>query len=338
MATRRQRLTLVVPNTGRSISDDGWQTVEPEFIKTWKSAVTCLRERRVVVAGDSYTVSIDWTGALRRHERLHAARRYLYKGGDKAFPDRILKARFPRRPSQNSITVATSQSKGSLSVVESVIHDVFLIMNIASPSCCDFHRASLLGDQNEPDISLSNVYFDSALQVFLTHGWPYVLFLDLDKVLAWFDSVRQGASQVPKNPMEKVLFALLHIAKIDTSPLVIIWLFYAFESLLQTRVGENFSSIVRRLCLLLDTDVAQSALVRKKMRELYEIRSAIVHGGFEVTHPMHNEQLDKRANDSFMRILDVTDYGYSFLLGAVQKTIVKGWKYPQFEEVIRAGI
>jgi hypothetical protein len=99
------------------------------------------------------------------------------------------------------------------------------------------------------------------------------------------------------NPMERVLFALLHFSKLDASPMEVVWLFYAFESLLQTNTGENFSSIVRRLCLLLEADVAQATLVKRKMRDLYNIRSAIVHGGFEITHPMHDEGLDERVQD-----------------------------------------
>src|SRR5262249_61251094 len=96
--------------------------------------------------------------------------------------------------------------------------------------------------------------------------------------------VRSAKAESPKPAIVRgaLLFALLHISKIETSPMTVIWLFYAFESLLQTRVGENFSSIVRRLCLLLEATKQQSELLKKNMRALYDIRSAIVHGGFEV--------------------------------------------------------
>ena len=210
-------------------------------------------------------------------------------------------------------------------------------MNIAAPGCCDFYRASLLGGSIEPNVSLSSHMFESALHVFLTEAWPIIRFLDLHQVIEWYDVVRQGASQVPNNPMERALFALLHASKIDLSPMEIIWLFYPFESLLQTKVGESFSLIVRRLCLLLEANEPQSRLVRKRMRELYDIRSAIVHGGFEVTHPMHDEGVDGRARDSFMKILRAADYGYALLVAAIQKTIVNGWRFPRFDEVI-AGV
>jgi hypothetical protein len=118
------------------------------------------------------------------------------------------------------------------------------------------------------------------------------------------------------------------------SPVEVIWLFYAFESLLQTKVGESFGSLVRRLCLLLGANEEQSNIVRRRMRDLYEIRSAIVHGGYEITHPMHDDGVDKRAQKSFMRILNALDYGYAFLVAAIQSTIINGWAFPKFDEVI----
>jgi hypothetical protein len=209
------------------------------------------------------------------------------------------------------------------------------MLNISAPGCCDFYKASLIGDKNEPNISLSNTHFESALLVHLEDGWPDIHYLKFENVLTWFSKVRQSGSQLPTNPMERVLFALLHLSKIDMSPMEVVWLFYAFESLLQTRTGENFSSIVKRLCLLLEADSAQSALVKRKMRDLYDIRSAIIHGGFEITHPMHDEGLDKRVQDTFVRMVNATGYGHAFLLSAIQKTIVNGWKFPKFDEVIR---
>jgi hypothetical protein len=328
-------LCLIVPQSGRSISDKAWQTIEPAHIGLWKAAVILLGERKLIYDKTNYAVAIDWTPTLRRHERHYSAMRYIENNRQRELNDRLERADFPRRSSKNEIRVSPKSHKHNLSsVVTSAIYDIFLIMNIAGPGCCDFHRASLLRAPYETDVSLSNIHFESALQVYLDHGWPTSRVLELGKVISWFNSVRQGTSQVPQNPMERVLFALLHMSKIDTSPMTVIWLFYAFESLLQTRAGENFSSIVRRLCLLLEANKPQSDILKKKMRALYDIRSAIVHGGFEVAHPMHDEVLDKRVEDSFGRLLDATDYGHAILLSSIQKTIENGWRFPRFDEVV----
>jgi hypothetical protein len=332
MVERRQ-FTLQVPRSGRQGSDLGWETVEPEYIRAWKSGVDCFRDRTILARGEKYTISIDLTGILRYHRRFWATMKYLHRDKGNLFADRIMKARFPRRPSYNTIAVSTkSREPHCLSVAESAAYDIFVIMNIAAPGCCDFYRASLTGETIEPNVSLTNLQFESALRVWQTDGWPIIQYLNVLDVLKWYESVRPIASQLPDNPMERVIFALFHMSKNDVSPVEVMWLFYAFESLLQTKAGENFSSIVRRLCLLLDVNETQSSLVRKKMRELYDIRSAIVHGGFEVTHPMNDEQIDKRVAGSFIRTTSATDYGHAFLVAAIQKTVLKGWKFPKFDE------
>jgi hypothetical protein len=327
--SKDSKFTFVVRNSGRSASDDDWQRIEPAHIEVWRS---------VIQDDTSYTVAFDWWPIVRRHERHYSAMSYIYTRRDISLDKRLRTANFPRRPSRNTICVSTKGKKprASLYVVQSIIHDIFLIMNIAAPGCCDFYRASLLGDESiEPDVSLSNYQFEAALLVHVSNKWPVPRILDLSKVIIWFDAVREGAIQMPRNAMERVLFALLHISKLDTSPMAVIWLFYAFESLLQTRVGENFSAITRRLILLLDADKQQAELLKKKVRVLYDIRSAIVHGGFEVTHPMHNGALDRRVDDSFADLLQALNYGYALLLASIQKTIEQSWLFPYFDETVR---
>jgi hypothetical protein len=112
----------------------------------------------------------------------------------------------------------------------------------------------------------------------------------------------------------------------------VIWLFYAFESLFQTRAGENLSAIVRRICLLLEADKQQSELLRKEFRSLYDIRSTIVHGGFEIIHPLHNEILDKRVNDSFFALLTAVDFGHAVLMACIQSIIERNWRVVIFDE------
>jgi hypothetical protein len=331
---------LITPRSGRSASDDAWQTIELAHINIWKSAIAFLGERKLTHGDTTYAVTVDWIPILRRHQRHYSAMKYLDRSKKEQLEHRLERARFPRRPTRTPIAVSTT-GRGPLqtsNVIESLLHDIFLIMNIAAPGCCDFYKASLSGAPYEPDISLSNVHFENALYIYLHHGWPIIQTLELHKVISWFEKVRQGITQMPRNPAERVLFALLHMAKIDVSPMMVIWQFYALESFLQTRVGENFSSIVRRLCLLLGANAQQSKLLGNKLRTLYDIRSAIVHGGFEVTHPMHNDILDKRINESFSRLINATDFGNAILLASIQKTIENDWKFPRFDEVVRGDV
>src|SRR5436305_1911550 len=95
-------------------------------------------------------------------------------------------------------------------------------------------------------------------------GVSYVVTIDWTPLLR-----RPTAGQLPTNPTERARFALIHLTKLDGDMLSIVWLFYALESLLQTRVGENFGSIVRRLTVLLGLAKDDVAMMKKQLRVLY---------------------------------------------------------------------
>lgn len=332
----RKKFSLSVRNTGRSISDSEWQAVEPEHIRVWKAATNTLRERTFEFGSKIYLVEANWRPLLNRHVRSHRAMKLIDKNTEQQ-RDPWEGVKFPAERSNVLITVAAKEgtTDWASSVIQTFIHDFFLILNITAPACCDFYLSTLQGEDHAPDVSLSNVHFDAALEMFLREQWMDTAKLELSTVVNWFHIVREPSSQIANNPMQRVLFAMLHMAKIDASPMVVIWLFYALESLLQTRVGENFSSIVKRLSLLLEIDGEASKLLKQKLRILYDIRSSFVHGGFQITHVVQNELLDERVEENFSTIIQATDFGHALLIAAVRKTIANGWKWPDFDERVR---
>lgn len=332
-----------VPGYGRSASDDGWETLEPAHIDVWRAAIELLGTRIVALPNWTATIKVDWRPILRKHQQHYKTMKRLH-GPSKAKSEKELRTileGFPRRIARLRLTteLATLNDDSRYGEVhlarnatQSFIHDFFLILNISAPGCCEFYRSKLVQDSDSSDLSLSNVHFELAQLGSREPNYPEIKILPLADTLKWFDAIRQGNHQLPQNQMEKALFALLHISKLDIDPMITIWIFYALESLLQTKAGENFSSLIHRIVLLLNFDDKQAALLRKKLRSLYDIRSGIVHGGFEVSHPMHSEVLDKQVEQGFHRVSDATDYGLTLLLALIQSTIMRGWKYPTFSE------
>lgn len=329
-------------NYGRSITDDGWEKLEPEHIEIWQSALTLLNGREIRLPDRIVRIRTDWTPILRQHEKYYEVMKRLKQGhkGEaelrsilEGFPDRTAKIRFETDVT-NLKETKSGRGDSAGNVIESFLHDCFLILNICAPGCCDFGRGTLFWGNRPTEIDLSNVHFEIALLGSFKKDWPKVRTLTLGQTIHWFESVRSGVAQIPKNPMEKTLFALLHIAKLDMNPMAVIWLFYAFESLFQTRVGENFSSLVQRIILLLELNDNERKILRRELRSLYSIRSAIVHGGFEVAHPMHDEVLDRSVDETYQKISDATDYGLTVLIAAIQNTILRGWRYPNFADSI----
>jgi hypothetical protein len=328
---------------GRSVSDDGWEKVEPEHITVWKSAIELLATRSLRLPNCIARIEADWTPVLKKHQRHYKTMQRLHDGGPKhekdfhsiarGFPSRKAKVKIIAEIVGGDQRVKVHAVHFAAGAIESYLHDLFLILNLCAPGSCDFYGGELTGAERPTEISLSNFFFEIALLGSFEKKWPNIKMLPLAQTIKWYDSVRPTAGQVSTNPMEKVLFALLHMSKLDRTPMIIIWLFYAFESLLQTKVGENLASLVQRLISLLELGEIESKILRNKFRSLYSIRSAIVHGGFEVTHPMYAELLDKRVDASYERIA-ATDYGMNTLIAAVQTIILRGWKYPSFTETV----
>jgi hypothetical protein len=149
-----EAFSFVVSAAIRSFGDDNWRKTEATYIDAWKSAVFLLGERKVSFGDVTYTVRIDWLPLLRRHERNYSVMEYLYRDGAKDIGRRLMRARFPRRPSKIRVIVQTNakEAKSLFSIAESVIHDVFLIMNLAAPGCCNFYRAKLIGQKTTNEI------------------------------------------------------------------------------------------------------------------------------------------------------------------------------------------
>jgi hypothetical protein len=222
-------------------------------------------------------------------------------------------------------------------IAECYLHDVFLMMSIASPGSCSFYSLSAIPKPTRAfhdELSLSDHSFEAADLWGREGKWPAPSQVPLKAVRDWYYGNRTDFAQVPHNRMEKVLFALLHIAKIELSPTTIVWLFYALESLYDTKPGENYRSLLNRISSLLCPSDREEKLLRKNLRKLYDLRSSIVHGGFQVVHPLRDDYLDSGVQDEFEQILGPCDFGFSVIIASLQELIRREWDEPSFHEVI----
>jgi hypothetical protein len=217
--------------------------------------------------------------------------------------------------------------------VETYLYDLFLILNLALPGSADFFNVIVPGGDYRPErLGLSAFYWWPTSRA--KDQWPPVHAIDLKVVAAWFYGVRRGFAQVPESSVERAMFAILHMCRSGGRPEDIIWLFYAFESLFQTRAGENFSALLERLELVLQPNSEQDKQLRKQLRAMYDFRSSFVHGGFNVIHPMHHEGMDKRVDDSYGRIIDLSEYGLKILLACLQRYVQEGWREVRYRTTV----
>lgn len=339
--TVTEEFLLTASGTGRSISDAYWEEIDSTYIEYWEQASTALANWSYASGDSRVSIEIDWRPMVRRHRETYRVMERIFS--PTLTSEERENIRFPRRavrmPCRALVDAAERRFKASHHV-ESLIYDIFLMMNIAAPGCCDFGSATLRERHSSKPFlgvsrfSLSNFQFDCAYLQSKEGKWPSVSTLPLQQVIAWFAATRRGAAQIPENRAEKVLFALLHIGHSDLSANTVIWVFYGLETLFDTRPGENFQALVRRAELLLSPSTDQSAYLRRQLRSLYDIRSAFVHGGLDVLHPMNNEAIDNRVDTGYRRLMDAVEFGFALLLASVQEVIRRNWLQPNFEEVL----
>lgn len=329
----------------RSITDDHWDEIETRHIEAWSNAVSLLKTWEY--ASDQYVITIeaDWQPVLNRLRQLYQ----WHLNFEAAVRQRAeVDLRLPRRPVRVNLRAAVvrcAQEPAPEHVaryhVENFVYDVFLMMNMASAGCCNFYTASLRARSESGfsrhlhgHLELSEYNFDLATLDGHAGKWPAPRFLPLEQVIRWYRTVRVGATQVPNNRMEKVLFALLHLARTEVSVNTVVWLFYALETFFDTRQGENVRALMNRIALLLAPTDKQKAVLKKKLRALYDVRSSFVHGGREVIHPLHNEAIDPRIEKPYLELIRTTEFGFSVLLASIQETVLRGWSEVLFSEAM----
>ncbi|WP_162911328.1 HEPN domain-containing protein [Shinella zoogloeoides] len=326
----------------RTISDDFWETIDPAHICAWKAATKILQNRTFILEDDNIDISVNWMPVIDRISAHYKVTSDLYRPENKdrlsevvqGFSTEIVSVEFSASSNLNFDKNKTFNRLYHF--IEYYLYDVFLVMNIASPSSANFYSTYIF-DKNissPKNMSLSTGLFETSLMESLDGKWPEIKFIDLELVSNWYHSVRSELKLIPSSKVEKMLFSLLFLASSPVSPTNVVWIFYALEALFDCKVGENFRILVSRIELLLKPTANESSYLRKRMREIYDLRSSFVHGGLEIVHPMENEIIDKSIDSSYMRLMRATDFGFQIILASVQAIISEGWREPIFQETL----
>lgn len=335
---------VLLIDTPRPVTDDCWEVLDPADLATWEAAQRLFRRREYDDEHGRVCIEFDWNPLLVRLRQNYQRTCRVHD------PQQNARGRvdYPLRPVRVPCTVFVTrvdQARNDDSYVascytESFLHDLFLMLNLATPGCCCLWRATLRARHqlaHKRQLALSEFVFDCSFMRNQSKQWPGSKFLDLKTVATWYDSVRRGLNQIPENRLQKVLFALLHICKTDMPVDTIIWLFYALETLFDTQPGENRRALTHRISLVLSPNDRQSAYLKRELRALYEIRSGLVHGGRGVAHPMNDEWLDKRVQDETEELMEASEFGCAVLVCSLQQLIERGGGEFNFEERLSAA-
>jgi hypothetical protein len=168
--------------------------------------------------------------------------------------------------------------------VELFFHDVFLLLNLASPGSFGGTVSITGGELRVRELTFSAHLFE--------HASPERL--PLAKVVAWYDGLQLGTRQIADSAAATVLFRLLQLGR---------------------REEDEEESILRL------ASAAEALLEPKSLPRLFELRDAIARGRMPVFHPMHDDALDPRVEDATREWIEVADAAAAVLIDALRERI-----------------
>lgn len=205
--------------------------------------------------------------------------------------------------------------------LEHYCYEVFIVMNLARPGICDFFNLSY----NKSKIKLSSYNFQYAWELSFRGNIPKLKEIPLEKVIKWYRGINVGFKQKASKPIEKALFSLMHFCSEDGEINNIMWIFHALETLFSTRVGEGFSNLIDRISFLLALNPKDKSILKKHFRRLYDLRNSLIHGGYEIYHPMRYDSIDRSLEDQFSEMYDNLQFGVSIIIACLQTMITNSW-------------
>lgn len=96
------------------------------------------------------------------------------------------------------------------------------------------------------------------------------------------------------------------------------WIFHALEAIYGTNAGRGFSDISEKVNFLLRVEVRHKKRLKQKLRELNDLRSSFIQGGYNVSHIM-----DQDSNEA---ISETINFGISLIISSLQCLMRNNWK------------
>lgn len=318
----------------------------PDFdeakVRLWESLPREVLVRSYTHDGCSIELECDFTSIAvllaERISMMHSSRE-----SPQAAPNNWWKVFIEKVTASCRITILGSNELSKYSwypsfFFESHLYDLFFIFNLALPGSMNMYstKVSCADEKSSEDMNLSSFYFEDAWVNSSQGVWPTLKELPVITVAEWLYKIRPGFNQVPESPIERAFFALLHICRSNGRSEDVVWLFYAMESLFETKPGENFTALFERICLVLEPPEEVRNRLRKELREMYNYRSAFVHGGLKVIHPHHREVMDKRVEQQYDNIVQLSLRWTHILVACLQKIAENGWTEVKFLTILEA--
>jgi len=196
--------------------------------------------------------------------------------------------------------------------------DVFLISNLAVPGLVNFYNAKLIFKKDEKEsLKLSSFYFEKSLENQFLPKVPFTKVYSVEQANSWYKHLDTGTVLIADSPIQKALYSLLHICKMDADISMVPWIFHALEAIYGTNAGRGFNDLSTRINFLLNIEERERKRLKSNLRNLNNLRSAFVHGGYRVSHPLEEDVSDD--------IFQLTEFGVVLIISSLQQMMHNRW-------------
>jgi hypothetical protein len=272
-----------------------------------------------------YKSTIDWNKLIDVIEESYDENGRFYTENDGNIYKAIAKIKTDEDSSELAplelpvkVTITNNENPNKdILAFKKLLMDIFLIANLSVPGILDLFNARLELNEEEYKLQLSNFYFQHSLNAEFEKTIAFPTIIQVPQVKAWFDNLNIGLQMKSEHSIERSLFSLLHICRMDADISMVSWIFHALEAIYGTKAGRGFNDIKEKAVFLLSVPVNKQKALSKKLRELNDLRSSFIHGGYKVAHPLDFETED--------RIFDLTNFGVALIICSIQQLISKNW-------------
>lgn len=202
-----------------------------------------------------------------------------------------------------------------------VVSDISLAAFLAAPDSFDVRDCTVwVNDEVETTTGPDRLTFHAGL---VDHGrqfggWPQLANIPFVDVLNWLKAIDGFAIGIPAGPSGRAVSALTHV--LMDSGLKLVWAVLGLEAI-YCRGGKDLAHQLRQKSSAL---LGEPKEYKKRIQEMYEHRSELVHGSLNV--PMAYEWLE--ALEPFEKIqereIQSTQFATTLLVSTIQQLILRG--------------
>ncbi|NBI56271.1 hypothetical protein [Photobacterium alginatilyticum] len=103
------------------------------------------------------------------------------------------------------------------------------------------------------------------------------------------------------------------------------WVFHALEAIYGTKAGRGFNDIASKAIFLLEIPINKQKRFKASLRDLNDLRSSFIHGGYKVSHPLNDAYDDE--------VFKLIEFGVLVIINSIQGLVRKKWIELSVQEV-----